>query len=88
MNKPRQEDRRPHRGITFHAMPVAGAGGAFLTIGVVLMFVIGVPSGKWFVIASVLAGLIVLGIIRLVHRFRPTEEEEIQLNIGHPTRKS
>jgi hypothetical protein len=76
-------ERRWHRGITMHAIPVVGVGGLIFAIGVVLIFTTGVPGAKWFLIGSLPVGLLALMVIRLVHKLRPkTEEEEVQLNVG------
>ncbi len=69
-------------------MPVAGVGGLLLTVGIVLMAVFGFSIAKWFVVASIPAGVLALLVIRLFHRLRPTtEEEEIQLNVGRQTQQ-
>ena len=86
MKRQASDDMRWHRGITIHAMPVVGVGGLIFTLGIVLLFVVGMPEGKWFLIAAIPAGLLALVLIRLFHRLRPkTEEEEIQLNVGRQT---
>jgi len=77
-----------HPGITFHKMPVAGAVGFIFAAGIVVIALLGLPVAKWFLLASVAGGVVVLGMIRLAHRLRPrTEEEEIQLNVGRQTRQ-
>ena len=87
--KPRDNESSRHPGITFHKMPVAaGFVGFVFAAGIVAIAFIGLPVSKWFVLASVIGGIAVLGIIRLVHRLRPrTEEEELQLNVGRQTRQ-
>ena len=86
--KQQRDDMRWHRGITYHAMPVAGVGGLLLTIAISLIFVARVPIAKWFLIGSVMAGVVAFAIIRLIHRLRPeTEEEEVQLNLGRQKRQ-
>ena len=82
-------DSPRHPGITFHKMPVAaGFFGFVFAAGIVAIGLLGIPVSKWFVLASVIAGVGVLGIIRLLHRLRPrTEEEELQLNVGRQTRQ-
>ena len=79
----RRRDEGLHRGITFHAMPVAGIGGLLLTAAIILMGILGFPVAKWFLVASIPVGVLALVVIRLFHRLRPkTEEEEIQLKVG------
>jgi hypothetical protein len=70
-------------------MPVAaGFVGFVFAAGIIAIALLGLPVAKWFLLASVVAGGGVLGIIRLLHRLRPrTEEEEVQLNIGRQTRQ-
>jgi len=87
--KQRSNDSPRHPGITFHKMPVAaGFVGFVFAAGIVAIAFLGLPVSKWFVLASVAAGIAVLGVIRLLHRLRPqTEEEEIQLNVGRQTRQ-
>jgi len=87
--KQQSADSPRHPGITFHKMPVAaGFVGFVFAAGIIAIALFGLPVAKWFLLASVIAGLAVLGIIRLLHRLRPqTEEEEIQLNVGRQTRQ-
>jgi len=70
-------------------MPIAaGFVGFIFAAGIVAIALLGLPVSKWFVLASVIAGIGVLGIIRLLHRLQPrTEEEELQLNVGRQTRQ-
>jgi hypothetical protein len=77
-------DSPRHPGITFHKMPVgAGFPGFVFAAGIVAIALLGLPGAKWFLLASVIAGVVVLGIIRLLRRLRSrTEEEEFQLNVG------
>jgi hypothetical protein len=78
-------DLKRHPGITFHKMPVAGVGGFFLVVGVILIAVIGLPIGKWFLLGAVILGVCVVGLLRLGRKLKPrTEVEEVQLNIERP----
>jgi hypothetical protein len=46
-----------HPGVSIHRMAVGGGlMGAVFAIGTVLIFVVGVPLGPWFLLASVLLG--------------------------------
>jgi hypothetical protein len=69
--------------ITIHKVAVVGVVGFVFAVGIVVMAKVGLPVAKWFLLASVLAGVVVAGIIRLAHKMRPrTEVEEVQLNVG------
>ncbi len=59
----------PHPGIRIHAIPVAGVGGLIFTVGSLLIFLIGVPLAKWFLLGSAAVGVLVFGLIRLLRRF-------------------
>ena len=85
----RQSGDLPTRAeITIHKVPVVGVVGFIFVVGIIVIALLGLPVAKWFLLASLLAGLIVVGIIRLAHRVRPrTEEEEVQLNVGRQTRQ-
>jgi UDP-N-acetylmuramyl pentapeptide phosphotransferase/UDP-N-acetylglucosamine-1-phosphate transferase len=72
-----------HPGITVHKIPVAGVGGLLLTIGIVVVALIGLPIAKWFLAGAVILGVGVVGILRLFRKLRPqTEVEQVQLNVG------
>jgi hypothetical protein len=50
-------DSGRHPGISIHRIAVGGGiMGALFAIGTVLIFVIGVPLGPWFLLASILLG--------------------------------
>jgi len=87
--RPQSNESRRHPGITFHKMPVAaGFMGFVFVAGIVAIAFLGLPVSKWFVLVSVGGGIGVFGIIRLLHRLGPpTEEEELQLNVGRQTRQ-
>jgi hypothetical protein len=79
----RKSDADYHRGPRIDAIPVVGVGGLIFAVGVVVMFAGGVPIGKWFLLASVPAGLLAVAAMKLFRRFKPrTEEEEVLLNVG------
>jgi hypothetical protein len=74
--------------ITIHKVPVVGVVGFIFVVGIIAIALLGLPVTKWFLLASLLAGIAVAGTIRLAHKLRPrTEEEEIQLNVGRQTRQ-
>ncbi len=48
---------RPHPGITMHKIPVDwNVGGLLFTVGVTLVFLIGIPIAKWFLLFALIAG--------------------------------
>lgn len=80
-------DMRPHPGISFHKMPVAGVGGALLSVAVVLIALIGLPIAKWFLLGSLGLGWVVVGFLMLTRKLKPkTEIEEVQLVVGQRPR--
>jgi hypothetical protein len=82
------DDLGRHRGITYHRMPVAGVGGLLLVVAVLLIVIWRLPDVREFLILSIPAGVLALGIIRWIHKLRPkTEEAEVQLDVGHQTRQ-
>ena len=89
MKKSAGRDSNWHPGPQIASIPVAGGGGLIFAVGTVLTFGFGMPEGKWFLIASLPAGIVALLVIRLVHKLRPrTEEEEVELDlIGERRRK-
>jgi hypothetical protein len=64
----------PHRGITMHALSVGGNfAGLVFAIGCILIFVLGLPEARWFALASVVAGVVGVGLIRLIRRIKGTD---------------
>jgi len=79
----RMADSPRRAEITIHKIPVVGVVGAIFAAGIVAIALVGLPVAKWFLLASLLAGAVVAGIIRLAHKMRPrTEVEEVQLDVG------
>ena len=63
-----------HPGITIHRMAVGGGiMGALFAIGTVLIFVIGLPVSRWFLLASVLVGTGVAAVLYFWHKNNPVE---------------
>jgi hypothetical protein len=88
MKKQSSGDAGWHPGPRIDAIPVVGVGGLIFTIGIALMFAVGLPIAKQFLLAAVPAGFLALVIIRVFRKLRPrTEEEELQLNVGRQTRQ-
>ena len=61
----------PHRGITMHSISVGGNFIGFVfAVGCVLMFVMALPEARWFALASVVAGVAGVGVIRLIRMIK------------------
>jgi hypothetical protein len=73
-----------HPGITMHRIAIGGGiMGALFTVGTVLIFVIGVPFGGWFLLASILLGTCVAAILYTWHQSHPVEVTDLH----HPPPK-
>jgi hypothetical protein len=71
---PRESSPYPHRGITMHALSVGGNfAGLVFAVGCVLIFVFGMPEARWFTLASVVAGIVGVGLIRLIRKIKRTD---------------
>jgi hypothetical protein len=67
-------DLQRHPGITMHRIAVGGGiMGALFALGTVLIFVIGVPFGGWFLLASLVLGTGVAAVLYLWHKNNPVE---------------
>ena len=67
-----------HPGITIHRMAVGGSiMGALFAIGTVLIFVIGLPVSRWFLLASVLLGTGVASVLYFWHKNNPVELSDL-----------
>ena len=74
-----------HPGITMHRIAVGGGVmGALFAVGTVLIFVIGVPFGGWFLLASILAGTCVAVVLYAWHKKHPVEVTDLH----HPSSSS
>ena len=63
-----------HPGITIHRMAVGGGiMGALFAIGTVLIFVIGLPVSRWFLLGSVLLGTGAAAVLYFWHKNNPVE---------------
>lgn len=60
-----------------------GVMGALFTVGTVLIFVIGVPFGGWFLLASILLGTCVAAVLCTWHKGHPVEVTDLH----HPPAK-
>ncbi len=66
-----------HEGPNISKIPVKGVMGAVFTIGIVLMFLAGVPHARLFVLISVPLGVIVGIVLYLWHKRKPVEYTDI-----------
>jgi hypothetical protein len=67
-------DSERHPGISIHRIAVGGGiMGALFAIGMVLIFVLGVPLGPWFLLASALLGTVVAVGLYVWHKGHPVE---------------
>ena len=81
------KDARWHPGPRADAIPVIGVGGLIFVIATVVIFVVGLPVAKWFLLASLPAGFVAMFAMRLFRKLRPrTEEEDFLLNVGRQPR--
>jgi hypothetical protein len=79
------KDLERHPGISIHRMAVGGGlMGAVFAIGSVLIFVVGVPLGPWFLLASVLLGASVAAALYVWHKNNPVELADLH----HPSSPS
>lgn len=67
-------DSEHHPGISIHRIAVGGGiMGALFAIGTVLIFVVGVPLGPWFLLGSTLLGAMVAVGLYAWHKRHPVE---------------
>ena len=66
-----------HEGPNVSKIPVKGVIGALFTLGVVFMFLVGVPQARFFALISVAVGIVVGLILYLWHKRRPVEVIDI-----------
>ncbi len=63
-----------HPGITMHRLPVGGdIMGTVFALGVVLMFVVGIPLARWFLLGAVILGGVFGLVIARFHRRHDVE---------------
>ena len=63
-----------HPGISMHKLPVGGdIMGTVFAVGVVLMFVVGIPLARWFLLGAVLLGGVVGVFMMRSHRRHSVE---------------
>jgi len=66
MSRPRK--MRIHPGIRIDKIPVKGPMGLVFTVGVLILFLVGLPAARWFLALSVLVGVIIGIVLRLTSR--------------------
>ena len=59
-----------HPGIRIHKIPVKGPAGLIFAIGVIVIFLMGLPEARWFLLVSLPAGLVVGLALVLWHRYK------------------
>jgi hypothetical protein len=75
-------DAERHPGISIHRIAVGGGiMAALFAIGTVLIFVVGVPLGPWFLLASMLLGTVVAVGLYVWHKRNPVEIADLH----HPS---
>ena len=68
--------RRPE--ITIHRIPVGGGfAGLIFAAGSCLVFLIGIPALRWFLLGAVVVGSVVGGLLWRWHKNRPLEITDI-----------
>ncbi|MEY2396094.1 MAG: hypothetical protein QOF94_2439 [Acidobacteriaceae bacterium] len=74
-----------HPGISIHRMAIGGGiMSALFAIGTVLIFVIGIPLGPWFLLASALLGAAIAAGLYVWHNNHPVEIADLH----HPLRSA
>ncbi len=63
---------------------LANLGRLFLLIGVIALFMLGMPIVAWFVASAVALGAVVVGTLKLFRKLHP---QTVQLNVGRQTRQ-
>ena len=66
-----------HGGPDISKIPVKGVMGAVFTIGIVLMFLAGLPHARLFVLISVPLGVVIGVVLYFWHKRRPVEYTDI-----------
>ena len=63
-----------HPGISIHRMAIGGGiMSALFAVGTALIFVVGIPLGPWFLLASILLGIAVATGLYFWHKRNPVE---------------
>ena len=63
-----------HPGISMHKLPVGGnVMGAVFVIGVVVMFLVGIPLARWFLLGGIVLGGLLAMVFAAFHKRRSVE---------------
>jgi hypothetical protein len=67
-------DLQRHPGITMHRIAVGGGVmGALFAVGTSLIFLLGVPASRWFLVASLFVAIGVAALLYIWHKRHPVE---------------
>jgi hypothetical protein len=71
-------DSERHPGITMHRIAVGGGVmGAVFAVGTALIFLLGLPASRWFLLASLFVGVGVAAFLYVWHKRHPVELTDI-----------
>jgi len=76
---------QPHPGISMHRIRAVYAGvgdgpaALLAATGAILVCIVGFPHAKWFLVGSILFGLLVMAIIRAWYRHRSVEVKRLSI---------
>jgi hypothetical protein len=82
---PRPEGNLPHPGISMHRIRAVYAGvgdgpaGLLAAVGAMLVCIVGFPHARWFLVGSILFGLIVAAAIRAWYGHRAVEVKRLSI---------
>jgi len=77
-----------HPGITMHRIAVGGGVmGALFAVGTALIFLLGVPASRWFLLASLFVGVGLAALLYVWHRRHPVKLTDLQ-QLSPPDRAS
>ena len=63
------EEKRPHRGIDMHRLPVAAdLPGLVFAVGTAVIFLLAVPALGYLLLGAVALGLLIAGVLQLIER--------------------
>jgi len=69
-----------HEGPKMSKIPVKGIMGAVFTIGILFMFLVGLPQARFFALISIPIGVIVGIVLYVWHKRRPVEVIDIDVS--------
>ncbi len=73
-----REDEGPRPQISMHRMPVGGSvAGLIFVVGSCLIFLVGIPALRWFLLGAVAVGAAVAGLLWRWHKKKPVEITDI-----------